>query len=181
MVQVQDRFGQCVEPYQGTWPEIAEGVFVHRRALIIGRVRIATRASLWPNATLRGDVGEITIGEASNIQDGVMVHSTYQLSSAIIGARVTVGHNAVLHGCRIADCCLIGMGAIILDNAEIGEGSLIGAGSLITANKVIPPGSMVFGSPAKVVRPVTEKERQWIELSWQRYLKYAGSYRGTAE
>jgi carbonic anhydrase/acetyltransferase-like protein (isoleucine patch superfamily) len=116
-------------------------------------------------------MGLIEIGENSNIQDGAICHDTGALSVTRIGARVTVGHRAILHGCTVGDDCLIGMGAIIMDNAVIGEGSIIGAAALITVEQVIPPGSLVLGSPARVVRKVSDKQRGWIDHAWQVYLE----------
>ena len=169
-----------MEPYKDVWPRVDPSVFVHPTAVLIGDIELAEGVSIWPNATLRGDDGRIVIGARSNIQDGVVVHMTDNLSHTIVGCRVTVGHNAILHGCRVADRCLIGMGAIVMDNAEVGEGSLIGAGALVSANKVIPPGSLVVGNPGRVKRAVTDEERRWIDHSWSHYYENAQRYRDAA-
>lgn len=165
-----------IQPYDGEWPAIAASAYVHPAAVIIGRVTLGEQVSVWPNATLRGDENRIVIGDESNIQDGTTVHTTGGWSETVVGRRVTVGHNCILHGCRIADDCLIGMGSIIMDNVEIGAGSYIGAGTLISPGKVIPPGSFAFGNPVRVIREVGDREREWIAHGWQHYVEQAGKY-----
>lgn len=158
-----------IEPY-GEWiPVLSPKAWVHRSAVVTGDVVLADHVGIWPTAVLRGDQGAIRIGARSNIQDGCVVHNTGGLSTTRVGEQVTVGHRAVLHGCQIGSNVLVGMGAIILDNAEIGDWSMIGAGALVTARTVIPPGSLVLGSPAKVIRPLTEKEREGLTYSWGVY------------
>lgn len=168
--------GPYVEPHEGLWPEIHHTAFVHPRAVIIGRVRIGPHASIWPHATLRGDEGEIVIGEGTNVQDGCTVHMTGGQSNTYVGSRVTVGHNVILHGCIVADRCLIGMGSTLLDNCEIGEGSYVGAGTLVTGDKIIPPNSMVFGNPFRIVRETRPKETEWIDYAWRNYRDNAAKY-----
>jgi len=165
-----------LEPFAGASPEVAPDAFVHTTAVLIGRVIIGARSSVWPNTTLRGDDGLIQVGDCTSIQDGTVIHSTEDLSETRVGNRVTVGHNAILHGAVVEDDCLVGMGAILLDNCVIGTGSLVGAGALVTANTVIPPGSLVLGSPAKVVRPCGPKETDWIAHSWQHYAKRCAEF-----
>ncbi|MBU0550565.1 gamma carbonic anhydrase family protein [Myxococcota bacterium] len=165
-----------IQSHKKVKPQLGEAVFVHDSAVVIGRVTLGARSNLWPNTTLRGDEGEIHIGEDTNIQDGTTVHMTGGLSDARIGARVTVGHGCILHGCIVEDDCLIGMGAILLDNCQIGAGSIIGAGTLITQGKIIPPNSMVYGNPFKVVRQTTAQERQYIDRSWRHYVAHAADY-----
>lgn len=157
-------------------PQVDPSAFVHAAATVIGDVEIGARASIWPTVVLRGDDGPIRIGAETSIQDGSVVHMTSGLSEVSVGARVTVGHKVILHGCVVEDECLIGMGAIVLDNARIGRGSLVGAGALVLGNTQVPPGSLVLGSPAKVVRPVGEKERAMIEEGWREYVQRAGQY-----
>src|SRR5688572_27413957 len=147
-----------LEPYKQHHPVVHPAAYVHPNATVIGDVVIDEEASIWPGAVLRGDDGPIRIGARTSIQDGSVVHMTKGLSATTVGARVTVGHNVILHGCTVEDDCLIGMGAILLDGAVIGRGSLVGAGALVTQNKVIPPGSVVLGNPGKVVRQAGEKE-----------------------
>lgn len=125
---------------------------------------------MWPGAILRGDMGPIEIGAFTNIQDGAICHNTDGFSKTIVGSRVTVGHGAILHGCVVGDDCIIGMGSIVMDNAIIGEGCFIAAGTLVAPNKVIPAGSMVMGSPGRVVRDIREEEKGQIEYSWKIYL-----------
>ncbi len=121
-----------IEAFDGQSPQIASTAWVHELASVIGDVRLGARVSIWPGAVLRGDMGLIEIDDDSNIQDGAICHDTGDMSVTRIGKRVTVGHRAILHGCTIADDCLIGMGAIVMDNAVIGSGCIIGAGALVT-------------------------------------------------
>ncbi len=165
-----------IESYEDADPEVPKSAFVHRSAVVIGRVTLGEEVSIWPNTTLRGDEGRIIIGDQSNIQDGTTVHMTGGLSETFVGARVTVGHNCILHGCRIEDEVLIGMGAIVMDNVVVGAGSLIGAGTLVTAGKIIPPGSLVFGNPMRIVRPVNEKEAEWVRYAWRHYVDNSRKY-----
>lgn len=165
-------------PFEGKFPKLHESVFVVDGAYIIGDVEIGKDSSVWFNTVIRGDVNYIRIGERTNIQDLSMLHVEKDLYPLIIGNEVTIGHSVTLHGCRIKDRCLIGMGAIILNNAEIGEESIIGAGTLVTENTVIPPRSLVIGSPGRVKRKVTEEELKWIEVSAQNYVNYVRRYRG---
>ena len=158
-----------LQAFGGDAPQLAEGAWAHEGAWLIGDVCLRRGASVWPTAVLRGDMGPIVVGPDSNIQDGAVLHDTTRLSETHVGARVTVGHRVILHGCRIGDDSLIGMGAIVMDNVVVGEGSFIAAGSLVPPGKVIPPGSMVMGSPGRVVREVRSKEREQIAFAWQSY------------
>ena len=140
---------------------IAEG------AVVKGRVSIGEDSGVWYNATVRGDLEPIAIGAGANVQDNAVVHVDPGFP-VVIGDRVTIGHGAIIHGCTIGDDCLIGMGAIILNGAVIGKGSIVGAGALLTQNVQIPEGSMVYGSPAKVVRQVRPQEREASrENAWE--------------
>jgi len=150
-------------------PTLAEGAWVHEGAWVMGDVRLGRNASVWPTAVLRGDMGPILIGDDSNVQDGSVLHDTTDVSVTQLGDRVTIGHKVILHGCQVEDDCLIGMGAIVMDNARIGRGSLVAAGSLVPPNKIIPPGSLVMGSPGRVVRPVGPKEVEMIAFAWRSY------------
>lgn len=134
-----------------------DSVWIAPTADVIGNVTIGEESSVWYRAVVRGDVCAITIGEGSNIQDGAVIHGNFG-HPVTIGNCVTIGHNAIVHGCTIGNNVLVGMGAIILDDAEIGENCIIGAGALVTSGKKIPSGSLVLGSPAKVVREVTKEE-----------------------
>ncbi|MDD5091386.1 MAG: gamma carbonic anhydrase family protein [Candidatus Wallbacteria bacterium] len=142
-------------------PEIHLTAFVAPTACVIGRVKIGAYSSIWYNATIRGDINDIVIGEYSNIQDNCVLHISGPDHGGVplkIGSRVTVGHSAILHSCEVKDGALIGMGACVLDRAVIGEDSLIGAKALVSEGKVIPPRSLVLGMPARVVRELTEDE-----------------------
>ena len=165
------------EPYKGKQPAIEAGAWVHDNAVLIGDVTIKARANVWPGCVLRGDQGAIVIGEETSIQDGTVAHCTGGMSTTVIGARCTVGHRVILHGCIVEDDCLIGMGAILLDNCEIGTGSIIGAGAVIPVGKKIPPGSKVMGVPGKVVGSVSEWEAtMMIGGGHHEYQKLLGDY-----
>src|SRR5271170_262379 len=153
-------------------PQIDPTAYVAREAVVMGDVRLAAHASVWPTAVLRADINYIEIGEGSNIQDGTIVHLADDLP-VIVGKLVTVGHRAILHGCTVEDECLIGMGATILDDAIIGKGSIIGAHALVTKGTRIPPGSLVMGTPAKVVRPLHPDEIAGIRTWADHYIELA--------
>ena len=154
--------------FLGKDPTIDPTAYVAPGAIVIGDVRIGPRASIWPGAVARGDINFIEIGEASNVQDGTIVHLADDYP-VVIGKYVTIGHAAIIHACVIEDECLIGMGATILDGAVIGHHSIIGANALITQNTIIPPGSMALGTPAKVVKTLTAEQQADIR-------KWAGKY-----
>ena len=150
--------------------------FIAPTADVMGDVDLAEDASVWYQSVLRGDIGPIRIGARSNIQDLSMVHVDEGIP-CIVGADVTVGHRCVLHGCTIEDECLIGMGSILLNSVRVGSGSIIGAGSVVTEGRDIPPGSLVMGVPAKVVRPVDKDLRARIRLSADHYVGLARLHR----
>ena len=168
--------GATILPFEGKHPQIHETAFVAPGAQIIGDVHIGAHSSVWFNCVLRGDCYFIRIGENSNIQDNTVIHVTQGRFGTVIGSFVTVGHSAVLHGCTVNDRCLIGIGAIVLDDVTIGEESFIAAGSLVTPGTVIPPRSMVMGAPAKVRRAVTDEEVARIDEHWQHYVEYKIHY-----
>jgi gamma-carbonic anhydrase len=153
-------------------PQIDPTAYVAPQAIVIGDVRLAARSSVWPTAVLRGDINFIEIGEGSNIQDGSIVHLADDLPVRV-GKLVTVGHRAILHACTVEDECLIGMGATILDGAVIGRGSIIGAHALVTKEMRVPPGSLVMGTPAKVVRPLRPEEIADIRIWADHYIELA--------
>lgn len=165
-----------LEPFAGRWPEIDPTAWVHASAVLIGEVRVRAQASVWPTAVLRGDMGPIDIGAWSNIQDGTICHDTGGVSATKVGERVTVGHRVLLHGCSVGDDCLIGMGAILMDGVVIGAGSLVAAGALIPPMKEFPPGSVIQGSPGRVVRAVTERDRAMIDHGWRAYAAVVAGY-----
>lgn len=170
-----------IHPFEAHTPDIDDTAFVHPDATVIGNVTLGPSSSVWPGVVLRGDMGRIVVGAESSIQDGSVVHLTEGWSETVVGERVTVGHRVILHGCHVGDDCLIGMGAILLDNAKVGAGSLVGAGALVTVGMEIPPNSLVLGSPAKVVREVREKEREMIRVGHETYVDYARRYREQLE
>ncbi len=163
-------------PFKGIYPTIPQTVFLADGARIIGEVILGENVSIWFNSVVRGDVHYIHIGDNTNVQDGAVIHCTYKKNPTVIGKNVSIAHLAVIHGCVIEDDCLIGMGAIIMDKAVIGAGSLVAAGALVTPGSLIPERSLVVGSPAKVVRKVTEEEYQSFNATTQRYLEYAKGY-----
>ena len=165
-----------IKPYRGVLPTIASSAFIEDTAVIIGDVAIHPESSVWFNTVIRGDVHYIRIGHRTNIQDLSLLHVTHDLYPLVIGDDVTVGHHVVLHGCTIHDRVLIGIGSIVMDGATIEEDCIIGAGSLITKGTVIPSHSLALGSPARVKRPLSEKELAWIKESANNYVRYARQY-----
>lgn len=166
-----------IRAYRGVVPRIAASCYIDPSAQVIGDVIVGERSSIWPNATVRGDVNYIRIGEESNVQDNSVLHVEHDLWPLLIGNRVTVGHSVVLHGCVIEDECLIGIGAIILNGAKIGKGSVIAAGALIPEGMEVPPGSLVMGVPGKVRRQVSPEEQDRFRENAQNYVKYREIYR----
>ncbi|GAA1956927.1 gamma carbonic anhydrase family protein [Kitasatospora viridis] len=164
--------GALISGVGGREPEVAPSAFVAPTAVVLGAVRLGERASVWYQAVLRGDAEEISIGAGSNVQDNCTVHADPGFPCRV-GERVTVGHNAVLHGCLIEDDVLVGMGARVLNGARIGAGSLIAAGAVVTPGTEVPPGSLVAGVPAKVRRPLEPAELDAIKLNADGYLALA--------
>ena len=158
-------------------PTIAPTAFVHNAAIIIGDVTLGARVSVWPTAVLRGDSDAIVVGEDSNIQDGTIVHVDPGVPCTI-GARVAIGHRAIVHGATVADDCLIGMGAILLNRVHVGSGTIVGAGAVCREGMVIPPNSLVVGVPAKVIRETTPEERERIARTVTAYLELQVVHRG---
>ena len=159
----------AIRGFEGHDPELGDGGYLDPSAIVIGRVHLGTGVSIWPHAVLRADSDLIRVGDATNIQDGSVVHVDPG-APCTIGARVTVGHRAVIHGCVIDDEVLVGMGAIVMNHARVGAGSIIGAGALVTERTAIPPGSLAIGTPARIVRPTTPAERARIRESAARYV-----------
>ena len=157
-------------------PQIADSAWVADNAEVVGDVRLGENVSIWFNTTLRGDNDPITIGDGSNIQDGSVLH-TDEGVPLTIGRNVTVGHMVMLHGCSIGDESLIGIGAIVLNGAKIGRNCLVGAGALVTEGKEFPDGSMILGSPAKVVRQLTPEQIEGLRYSAQHYIDNAKRYK----
>ncbi|MEJ7605503.1 MAG: gamma carbonic anhydrase family protein [Bryobacteraceae bacterium] len=166
-----------IRAYRGIVPKIAASAYIDPSAQVIGDVEIGERSSVWPNATLRGDVNFIRIGDETNVQDNSVLHVEHDLYPCILGNRVTVGHLVMLHGCVVEDDCLIGIGAIILNGAKIGKGSVVAAGALVPERMEVPPGSMVMGVPAKIRREVTPEEQTRFRENAQNYVRYRATYR----
>ncbi|MBA3577225.1 MAG: gamma carbonic anhydrase family protein [Sphingomonas sp.] len=159
----------------GAEPRLSKGAWAAPSADLIGDVRLSPRASIWFGAVVRADNTPILIGEESNVQDGAVGHSDPG-APLTIGARVTIGHQAIVHGCTIADNCLIGMGARILNGAVIGPECLVGAGALVTEGKIFDGGGLIVGTPARVVRPLTDAEKEAIRVSAAHYAEKAMRY-----
>jgi gamma-carbonic anhydrase len=170
-----------IYPYEGKYPEIDSTVFLTDDVVILGDVTLEKNVSVWYGTVIRGDVHSIRIGERSNIQDNCTLHVTWKKHPMVIGADVTIGHGAVLHGCTVQNSCLIGMGAKILDAAVIGSESLIAAGTLVKERFIVPEGSLVAGVPGKVVRALTDEERAGIRESAKNYAFYVNEYRRTGD
>jgi carbonic anhydrase/acetyltransferase-like protein (isoleucine patch superfamily) len=155
-------------------PRLGKGVYIARTAVVLGDVTLGAHSSVWYGAVLRGDINRIVVGHHTNIQDNAVLHLSDMLP-CVLGNWVTVGHSAVLHACKIGDEVLVGMGAVVLDGAVIGKQSLIGARALVTQGMKIPPGSLVLGAPAKIIRALTEKERAGLKW-WAEHYVDNGAY-----
>lgn len=153
--------------------------FIAPGAVVLGDITLGARASVWYGAVLRGDTAGIVVGEAANLQDGTMVHVD-EGKPTRIGARVGVGHRAILHGCTVEDDCLIGMGSILLNDVHIGTGSVVAAGAVLPEGTRVPPGSLVVGVPARVTRAVDDALRQRIRQTWEHYVAEAERHRAGA-
>jgi carbonic anhydrase/acetyltransferase-like protein (isoleucine patch superfamily) len=162
--------------YRGTSPRVHESVFIDASAQVIGDVEIGEASSIWMNAVVRGDVHWIRIGARSNVQDGTVVHVMNDTHPTTIGDDVTIGHAAIVHGCTIENRVLIGMGAILLNGAHIGEGSIVAAGTLVPEETRIPPRSLVMGSPGRVKRTLSDAEVASILQFSERYVEYRLDY-----
>lgn len=165
-----------IKAYKGNTPEIKDSCFIAENATVIGQVKINDNANIWYGTVIRSDMSYTTIGANTNIQDNTSVHNDFDTPTEI-GDNVTIGHNCVIHGCKINNNVLIGMGSVILNNAEIGENTIIGAGSLVTQGKKIPGGVLCIGSPAKVIRELTEEEIESIKSSVIHYIEMAEEHK----
>lgn len=168
-------------PYGGIMPEIDPTVYLADNVVLIGDVKIGEDSSVWFGSVIRGDVNYIRIGRGTNIQDNSVVHVTHDTHPTIIGDYVTVGHRVILHGCKVGNHVLIGMGAVVMDGVEIEDYVLVGAGALLTPGKRFPSGVLVAGFPAKVVRDLKEEEIRLIEESARNYIKYKNIYLGKSQ
>ncbi len=161
---------------RGKTPVIANFVFIAEGAKIISDVTIGENSSIWYNTTLRGDVMPITIGRETNIQDGSTLHGTFGKHACVIGDRVTIGHNVVLHGCKIGNSTLIGMGSVVMDGAIVPDHCVVGAGSLVTEGKLFEPYSLIVGRPAVFKRRLNDDEIKFLEQSADNYILYKSWY-----
>ena len=168
---VQERLAR----HLGRTPDLAQANWVAPNATVVGDVTLGPRSSVFYGAVLRGDIARIVVGEGSNLQDNVIVHLADD-GDAIIGAWCTIGHAAIVHACTIGDECLIGMGATVLDRADIGARSIVGANALVTQGFTCPPGSLVVGAPAKVGRALSEEEQQGLRKWAEKYVEVSSAH-----
>ena len=165
-------------PVHGVMPAFGDNCYIAPNATIVGDVITGNDCSFWFNAVVRGDVNSIRMGNKVNVQDGAVIHCTFEKTKAIIGNSVSIGHQAIVHGCTIEDNVLVGMGAIVMDNAHIGQGSIIAAGAVVLENTVVEPGSIYAGVPAKKVKSVSPEMLQGeIHRIADNYVKYSGWFK----
>lgn len=164
-------------PVEDKHPKWGNDCFIAPNATIVGDVLMGSNCSVWFNAVIRGDVNSITIGNETNIQDGAVIHATYQKASTIIGSRVSIGHNAIVHGCILKDHILVGMGAIIMDNALVEEYCIIAAGSVVLEQTRCESGYIYAGTPAKKIKPITDEQRALLNKLPDNYIMYAEWFR----
>lgn len=169
-----------IYPYKGKYPKIADSAFIADYVTVTGDVEIGEESGIWFNTSIRGDVAPTIIGKKVNVQDNCVLHQSPN-NPLILEDEVSVGHSVILHSCIIRKKALIGMGSIILDQAEIGEGAFIGAGSLVSQGKKIPPNTLAFGRPAKVVRELTDEDRKDMERIIREYAEKASYYKSLQE
>jgi len=168
--------GPLILPFEGRWPRVHASAWVAPGAVVVGDVELGPDASVWYGCVLRGDVHAIRVGARSNLQDLCVVHVTAGRFPAEIGAEVTVGHHAVVHGCSVRDGALIGIGALVLDGAEVGEGALVGAGAVVTPGARVAPYTLVVGAPARPVRLLDDAERTAQRERTLRYIETARAH-----
>ncbi|MGF7216707.1 carbonic anhydrase/acetyltransferase-like protein (isoleucine patch superfamily) [Spirosoma lacussanchae] len=162
-----------IKPVRGIEPQVGNNCWFADNATLIGDVTMGDDCTVWFNAVVRGDVNSIRIGNRTNIQDGAVIHCTYQKYATTIGNSVSIAHNAVVHGCTIEDRVLIGMGAIVMDGAVVGTGSIIAAGAIVTQHTVIPPGSIYAGNPARFLKAVSTEQAEIFDRTANNYVMYA--------
>jgi carbonic anhydrase/acetyltransferase-like protein (isoleucine patch superfamily) len=169
-----------VRSYDGKEPRFGSRVFVAENAAVIGDVEMGDDASVWFSTTIRGDINAIRIGPRTNVQDNCTIHVTHHDWPTIVGANVTIGHGAIVHGCTVGDGALIGMGSRVLDGVVVGESALVGAGALVPEGMEVPARMLVVGVPARVKRPLTPEELARLESSWKHYVEYKEKYLGAS-
>jgi len=163
-----------IKGVKGVKPTIDATCWLADNATVVGDVTMGKNSNLWFNTVLRGDVCKIRMGENCNIQDNAVIHGTLNHSETILGDNVSVGHNAIIHGCQVEDNVLIGMGAIVLDNAVIKKGAMVAAGAVVLANTVVPENTLFAGTPAKMVKVIDERLRKVIDKTPEHYIMYTG-------
>ncbi|CAA9264978.1 MAG: Carbonic anhydrase, gamma class [uncultured Adhaeribacter sp.] len=168
-------------PVKEIYPQWGENCFIAENATIVGDVVMGTDCTIWFNAVIRGDVNQIRIGNKTNIQDGVVIHCTYQRAATTIGNNVSIGHNAIVHGCTIADNVLIGMGAIVMDNAVVETNCIVAAGAVVLENSVCEAGYLYAGIPARKVKAVTDTQKLNMAQTAQNYVMYASWFKSNKE
>jgi carbonic anhydrase/acetyltransferase-like protein (isoleucine patch superfamily) len=172
-----------IRPYKNIVPRVAGSAYIDEASAVIGDVEIGEDSSIWPMCVLRGDVNSIRVGARTNIQDGTVVHVTHRHAGrpeghpTVIGDEVTIGHHVTLHGARVGNRCLIGMGSVLMDGAQLADEVLLGAGSLVTEGAKLESGYLWLGRPARRIRPITDAERQWFRYSAQNYVDLKNDYR----
>lgn len=164
-------------PVQNKYPEFGENCFIAENATVVGDVVLGSDCTVWFNAVIRGDVNSIRIGNKTNIQDGAVIHCTYQRAATTIGNNVSIGHNAIVHGCTVEDNVLIGMGAIVMDNAVVQQHCIVAAGAVVLENTICESGYIYAGIPAKKVKPVSAEQITGMDRTANNYVMYAGWFK----
>lgn len=166
-----------IKPLRGHTPKFGSDCFLAETAVVVGEVSMGDNCTVWFNAVVRGDVHSITIGNNTNIQDGAIIHCTYQRAATVIGNDVSIAHNAIVHGCTVHDRVLIGMGAIVMDGAVIGSESVIAAGAVVLPGTIVEPGSIYAGTPARRVKEISQEMQDVITRTARNYPMYATWYK----
>jgi carbonic anhydrase/acetyltransferase-like protein (isoleucine patch superfamily) len=166
-----------IRSVRGNHPQFGENCWLAENATVVGDVIMGEHCTIWFNAVIRGDVNSIRIGNYSNVQDGAVIHCTYQKNGTYIGDYVSIAHNAIVHGCTIEDHVLIGMGSIVMDGAVVGTGSIVAAGAIVTQNTKIPPGTIYAGNPAKYLKDVSSDLGAIIDKTANNYITYSGWFK----
>lgn len=169
--------GPIILPYKGIYPKIHDTAFIAPGVCIIGDVEIGAYTNIWFGVVIRGDVNKIRIGARTNIQDGTICHVTYNQADLMIGDEVTIGHNAILHGCHIHSLGFVGMGATVMDKCVVESKAMVAAGALISPGKVVKTGELWAGTPAKIMRPMTQQEGDYLPWSAEHYVKLGQTYK----
>jgi len=162
---------------RGIYPTFGEDCFIAENATIVGDVEMGNNCSIWFNAVVRGDVNSIKIGNNTNIQDGVIIHATYQKAATLIGNNVSVGHNAIVHGCKLMDNVLVGMGSIVMDNVIINSYCIIAAGSVVLENTICESGYIYAGTPAKKIKKISDEQRDLLNILPSNYIMYSSWFK----